>query len=56
MSCEKTFRCAICGNVDGPWSLHAGIGLVCEDCEENGKLDEELEAIKRLENDTERND
>lgn len=49
----NTFSCTICGNVDGPWQLVPGIGLVCDDCKESGKLDAELEAIKRMENDTE---
>lgn len=49
----NTFSCTICVNVDGPWQLVPGIGLVCDDCKESGKLDEELEAMKRMENDTE---
>ena len=40
--------CAICMNVDGPWQYVDGIGFVCEDCEEDGKLEAKL---KEKEND-----
>lgn len=40
--------CALCMNVDGPWTYYEGIGFVCEDCEENGKLEAKL---KEKEND-----
>ena len=40
--------CAICMNVDGPWAYYNGIGFVCEDCEEDGKLEAKL---KEKEND-----
>lgn len=32
--------CAICGNQDGPWVFVEDIGFVCEDCEEDGKLED----------------
>ena len=32
--------CALCGDNCGPWIFQEGIGFVCEDCEEDGKLED----------------
>lgn len=45
--------CAICGDVEGPWAYEDGIGFICEDCIENGNLDAEREANRRLDQDVE---
>lgn len=32
--------CFLCGDVEGPWAYEDGIGFVCEDCIENGTLEQ----------------